>query len=253
MIRVFRIEGVPRIRKGDNLAEIFSSLFEFQDGDVLAVCSTVISKAEGRVVRLEDIIPGEHAVKLAEKLGKDERFVQAVLDESKEILLEDPFILTHARFGNICVNAGIDNTNVEKEYLLLPPDDPDGSAERLKNEIERITGKNVGVVITDTNGRCFRKGVVGVAVGISGVKALEDWRGKKDLYGQELEVTVECIADEIAAFANMLMGEGDDGVPAVVFRGLEVLGNGSVKEIYRSEEEDIIRRIIKEWKRENSS
>ncbi|AIY90570.1 coenzyme F420-0:L-glutamate ligase [Geoglobus acetivorans] len=252
MIRVFRLEGVPRIRKGDNLAEIFSSLFEFQDGDVLAVCSTVISKAEGRVVRLEDIVPGERAVKLAEKLEKDERFVQAVIDESREILIEHPFILTHAWFGNICVNAGIDNSNVEEGYLLLPPENPDESAERLKNEIERITGRNVGVVITDTNGRCFRKGVVGVAVGISGVKALEDWRGKKDLYGRELEVTVECIADEIAAFANMLMGEGDDGVPAVVFRGLDALGNGSMKEIYRREEEDIIRRIIKEWKTENS-
>ncbi len=134
---------------------------------------------------------------------------------------------------------------MEKGYVLLPPKDPDGSAKKIRDRIREITGKDVGVIITDTNGRCFRRGVVGFAIGVSGVQSMKDWIGKEDLYGNELEVTVECVADEIAAFANLLMGEGGDGIPAVVFRGLSVLGEGSASEIYRDEEEDVIRRCLK--------
>lgn len=252
MIRIYRIEGVPKIKKGDNLAEILTSLFSFEDGDVIVICSTVVSKAEGRVVKIDEIEPGNVARRIAEKIQKDPRFVQAVLDESDEILIEEPFILTKAKFGNICVNAGIDASNVEQGYILLPPENPDESARKIREGIKRLSGKRVGVIITDTNGRCFRKGVAGVAIGISGVKAMRDWRGEKDLYGKELEVTVECVVDEIAGFANLLMGEGADGVPAVVFRGLDIEGEGSMKEIYRDKEEDVIRRIIREWRQRNS-
>jgi len=246
MIRVFPIRGVPQIKEGDDLARIFTNLFNFEDGDILAVCSTVISKSEGRLLKIDEIKPSEKAIRLAEKHGKDPRFIQAVINESEEILIEYPILLTKARFGNICINAGIDNSNVKKGYLLLPPEDPDRSAKILRERIREITGKNVGVIITDTNGRCFRRGVVGFSIGVSGVRAMRDWRGKRDLYGNELEVTVECVADEVAAFANLVMGEADDGIPAVVFRGLDLSGNGSMDEIYRTEEEDVIRKIINE-------
>ncbi len=253
MIHVFPLKNIPEIREGDSLAEIFCSEFSFEDGDVIALCSTIVSKAEGRVARLEDFTPSERAESMAKKLDKDPRFVQAVLNESEEILLENPFLLVKAKFGNICINAAIDTSNVREGYILLPPKDPDNSAAIIKEEIKRISGKKVGVVITDTNGRCFRRGVVGFAIGVSGIKAMKDWRKERDLYGRELEVTVECVADEIAAFANLIMGEGDYGIPAVVFRGLEVDGDGSIREIYRDRSEDVIRRIIREWRTGDSS
>jgi coenzyme F420-0:L-glutamate ligase/coenzyme F420-1:gamma-L-glutamate ligase len=246
-VEVFPIK-LPIVRSGDDLAELICSRFELENGDVIAVCSTVISKVEGRVARLEDYKPSKKAVEIAEKLGEDARFVQAVLDESEEILIDYPFLLVKAKFGNICVNAGIDKSNIEKGYILLPPENPDKSAEKLRLRIKELTGKNVGVIITDTNGRCFRGGVIGVAIGVSGVEVMRDWIGKRDLFGNELAKTVECIVDEIAGFANLLMGEGDWGVPVVVFRGLDVLGSGSMAEVYRSEEEDLIRKCLKSFK-----
>ena len=245
--------NLPEIGEGDDIARMIVDSIDVRDGDVIAICSTIISKAEGRLRKVEEIEPTEEAVELAEKLGKTPEFVQAVLDESSEIFFTAPFILTRARCGNICVNAGVDNSNVREGYLLLLPENPDRSAERIRRRILELTGKRVGVVITDTNGRPFRKGVVGFAIGSSGIEVLKDWRGERDLYGRELEVTVECVADEIAAFANLLMGEGGDGVPAVVLRGLDVLGEGSISDLYRSEEEDVIAGRIKEREQTNTS
>ena len=245
MIKAFVVEGIPLIKKGDDLAGIISSRFEIENKDIVVICSTVVSKAEGRIKDLNDYIPSEKALNIAKRLGKDARIIQAVLDESDEILIDYPILLVKAKFGNICINAGIDASNVEKGKILLPPLNPQRSAEKIRKRIEELTGKKVGVIITDTNGRCFRRGVVGFAIGVSGVKAMKNWIGKKDLYGNVLEITVECVADEIAAFANLLMGEGGDGTPVVIIRGLDLIGDGSVDEIYRSEDEDVIRKAIK--------
>lgn len=236
---------LPLIKEGDDIAEMVAERIELESGDVVVVCSTIVSKTEGRVRDLDEFKPSEMAIELSKNLSKPPEFVQAVIEESEEILLREPFLLVKAKFGNVCVNAGIDASNVEEGKIILPPLNPDESAEKLRRRLVEITGKNVGVVITDTNGRCFRRGVVGFAIGISGVTAMKDWVGEKDLYGRELEVTVECVADEIAAFANLLMGEGGDGIPVVVIRGLDVLGEGSMDEVYRSEEEDVIRRCLK--------
>ncbi len=236
---------LPIVKEGDDIAEMIVERFELEEGDVVVICSTVVSKAEGRIAKLEDYEPSEEALRIAERIGEDPRFVQAVLDESDEVLIDHPFLLVKAKFGNICVNAGIDRSNVEKGYVLLPPKDPDESADKIRRRLRDLTGKDVGVIITDTNGRCFRRGVVGVAIGCSGVKVMRDWIGKRDLYGNPLSKTVECVADEIAGFANLIMGEGDWGIPVVVFRGLNVRGEGKAKEIYRSEDEDIIRRKLK--------
>ena len=249
MIKAFVVEGIPLIKEGDDLASIISSRFEVEDRDVVVICSTIVSKAEGRIRNLDSYKPSDKALSIAKKLGKDAKIVQAVLDESDEILIDYPILLVKAKFGNVCINAGIDASNVESGKILLPPINPQKSAEKIKNRIGEITGKKVGVIITDTNGRCFRRGVVGFSIGVAGIKAMRDWVGKKDLYGNVLEVTVECVADEIAAFANLLMGEGGDGYPVVVIRGLDLVGDGSIDEIYRSEEEDIIRKAIKVWKR----
>lgn len=248
MIKAFVVKSIPLIKKGDDLASIISSRFEIENKDIVVICSTVVSKAEGRIKDLNDYIPSEKALNIAKRLGKDARIIQAVLDESDEVLIDYPILLVKAKFGNICINAGIDASNVEKGKILLPPLNPQRSAEKIRKRIEELTGKKVGVIITDTNGRCFRRGVVGFAIGVSGVKAMKNWIGKKDLYGNVLEITVECVADEIAAFANLLMGEGGDGTPVVIIRGLDLIGDGSVDEIYRSEDEDVIRKAIKSYK-----
>ncbi len=244
-VEVIPVEGIPLVKPGDDVAEYIVKNVELQDGDIVAICSTVISKAEGRIVRLKEYKPSDRAVEIARRLQKEPEFVQAVLEESDEVLLDYPFLLVKAKFGNVCVNAGIDTSNVEPGFILLPPKDPDVSAAKIRNRIEELSGKRVGVVITDTNGRCFRRGVVGFAIGVSGIAVMRDWVGSRDLYGNELEVTVECVVDEIAAFANLIMGEAGDAIPAVVFRGLDLGGEGSSAEIYRSEEEDVIRKCLK--------
>jgi coenzyme F420-0:L-glutamate ligase/coenzyme F420-1:gamma-L-glutamate ligase len=239
------VRGLPLIRKGDDIARLIAENVELEEGDVVVICSTIVAKSEGRVRKLSDYKPSALAFELSKKVGKPPEYVQAVIEESEEILIKWPFLLVKAKYGNICVNAGIDASNIEKGSIILPLPDPDRSAEKIRKRLEELTGKRVGVIITDTNGRCFRKGVVGVAIGISGIRPMRDWRGTRDLFGNVLEVTVECIADEIAAFANLIMGEANDAIPAVIVRGLRILGDGSVREIYRNEEEDIIRQCLK--------
>ncbi|RUM33087.1 MAG: coenzyme F420-0:L-glutamate ligase [Archaeoglobus sp.] len=240
----------PLLRKTTlrEIAEILSPYVS--KGDVVVVSSSIISRAEGRISKLDEYTPSDDAVRLAKKLGEDERFIQAVIEESEEILIDYPFLLTKAKFGNICVNAGIDRSNVERGYILLPPENPDKSADTLRKLIKNVSGVEVGVIITDTNGRCFRKGVTGFAIGCSGIKPLKNWVGRSDLFGNVLTKTSECVADEIAAFANLLMGEGNYSIPAVIFKGLRdtvEFGEGKLSDVYRSREEDIIRRIIREW------
>lgn len=233
------IQGLPIINEGDDVASLVQSLFEFQDGDVLCLASTVVARSEGRFRDLESYEPGARAAAIARGIGKDPRFVQAVLDESVEVLLDRPFLLVVTRFGHTGVNAGIDQSNVGEDRILLLPEDPCKSAERLRASLR----KDCAVIITDTCGRPFRTGVAGVAVGWSGIAALRDWRGERDLHGKVLEITLEAIVDEIAAAANLLMGEAGDGTPAVVFRGLKYPRSGG--DLFMAEDKDVIRRRLK--------
>ncbi len=252
MISIIPVRGIPGINPGDDIARMIAEKFDFENGDILVICSTVVSKQEGRILRLDDITPGPEAEKMAEKTGKDARFIQAVIEEADEILIEEPFILTRTRNGNICVNSGIDSSNIEDGSILLLPEDPDRSARRIRERLKKLTGKDVAVIITDTNGRAFRRGVMGVAIGCSGIKPLRDWRGKKDIHGKELEITVEALVDEIASAGNMVMGEGDWKIPAVVVRGLIYDRDGEgIKTVYRDEEEDVIVKAIKFMKEDS--
>ncbi len=232
----FVIRGLPIIKQGEDISSLVKSLFNFKDGDVLCLASTIVAKSEGRFRELESYHPSDRATLIAKNVGKDPRFVQAVLDESTEVLLDQPFLLVVTRFGHVGVNAGIDQSNVGDARILLLPENPGGSAERLRAGL----GKDCAVIITDTCGRPFRNGVAGVAIGWAGIAALRDWRGEQDLHGKPLEITLEAIVDEIAAMANMLMGEAGDGTPAVVFRGLKYprSGGGSV---FMAEDKDVIR------------
>jgi coenzyme F420-0:L-glutamate ligase/coenzyme F420-1:gamma-L-glutamate ligase len=234
------VRGLPSIKEGDDLAAMIEGLFPIRDGDVVCIASTVVSKSEGRARRLDEYSPSARATEIAERLDKDPSFVQAVLEESEDVLLDRPFLLVATKFGHIGVNAGIDRSNVSDGRILLLPENPTTSADRIRRGLK----KDCAVIVTDTCGRPFRCGVAGVAIGWSGIAALRDWRGKCDREGRELEITLEAIVDEIAGMANLLMGEGGDGTPVVVVRGLEFSKSGG--RIFRPRELDVIRDRLQE-------
>ncbi|MCZ7357371.1 MAG: coenzyme F420-0:L-glutamate ligase [Candidatus Methanoperedens sp.] len=242
----FAVEDIPLIKPGADIGRLISEKAEVMQNDIVVVSSTIVSKSENRILSLDKVNATDLAKKIAKKNGNDPRFVQAVLDESSEILLESPFILVRTRSGSICVNSGIDHSNVEgQENILLLPEDPDKSARAIKDSIFKHTGKKVSVIITDTNGRAFRIGQTGAAIGIAGIMPTRDWRGTKDLFGKVLEVKNEGIVDELACFANILMGEGDGGTPIVIVRGLDLYSESyGIKELYRPEKEDVIRKAL---------
>jgi coenzyme F420-0:L-glutamate ligase/coenzyme F420-1:gamma-L-glutamate ligase len=246
-MELFAPDGVPEVREGDDLAALVEAAVDLRAGDVLCVASTVVSKAEGRTVDLADVTAGERAREVAERLervtgeAKDPRFAQVVIEESNDLVLESPFLLTETRFGHITVNAGIDRSNVPEADLLLLPEDPAGSARRLHEAL------GVPVVVTDTCGRPFRHGQRGVAIGWAGLPASRDWRGERDRDGRELGVTVEAVVDELAAAANLLTGEGDDGLPVVVVRGFEFGDHEPHDGLFRSEGGDYVRDALRQW------
>ncbi len=244
---VFAVGNIPLIKQGDDIARILSEQTGLNEHDIVVISSTIVSKSEGRIVPLDRVKTTQRAKIIAKRNDNDPRFVQAVLDESAEILLESPFLLVRTKHGSICVNAGIDHSNVEgSNNILLLPEDPDKSARKLKESVSKYTGKNVSVIITDTNGRAFRMGQTGAAIGIAGIKPTRDWRGTEDLFGRVLEVKNEAVVDEIAGFANILMGEGNGGTPIVIIQGLELYDESfEIKELYRPEKEDVIRKALK--------
>ncbi|HHV24966.1 MAG TPA: coenzyme F420-0:L-glutamate ligase [Methanosarcina sp.] len=241
------VENIPLIHAGDDLPLIICENIELQDRDIVIIASTVVAKAEGEIFRLEDISPGKVALEIAARNGKDARFIQAVLSRSREVLVEKPFMLVTTLAGHTCVNAGVDDSNIEDGFLLYPPVNPDVSASRLGQELEKFSGKELSVIVTDTNGRAFKIGQTGAAIGIYKIKPIKRWIGEKDLFGRILEITEEAVADELAGAANLLMGEGAGGIPVVVIRGLNhyCKENPSIKEIYRPEEQDIIKKGLR--------
>ena len=274
------MSDLPEIRAGDDLAALIADRVDLEAGDVLTVASTIVSKAEGRTADLADFPPGPRAREIADRLAeitgeeKNPRFAQAVCEESTELLIEEPFILTETRFGHICVNAGIDRSNVPDHDLLLLPTNPQASAERIREGLlarvpglgvridpgerkgegsvdageERATGVDgVAVIVTDTCGRPFRHGQRGVALGWAGMPASRDWRGERDRDGRELGVTVQSVVDELSAAANLVTGEGADGTPAVVVRGFEFGELAGSDELFRAVEDDLVRQALREW------
>jgi coenzyme F420-0:L-glutamate ligase/coenzyme F420-1:gamma-L-glutamate ligase len=241
------IEGLPEVRTGDSLADLVDARTEFEDGDVLCIASTVVSKAEGRTADLSAFPASGRAEAIADRLEavtgepKDPRFAQAVIEESEELLTEAPFLLAVTRFGHVTVNAGIDRSNVPDADLLLLPADPTASAERLSADL------GVPTIVTDTSGRPFRYGQRGVAVGWAGLPAARDWRGEPDRDGRELDVTVQAVVDELAAASNLVTGEGGGGTPAAVVRGFEFGDHAGSDELFRAEEDDIVRGALREW------
>lgn len=251
MVSLLPIRGLPLIQVGDALADLIVDRAEewegFQPGDVLVVAQKVVSKAEGRVVRLENVRPSQNAIELARRTEKDERLVELILQESREVIRTRPgLIVVEDRRGFICANAGIDRSNIEQhghgEEVALLPADPDASARGLRERIRELTGMEVGVVINDSHGRAFRQGIVGVTIGLAGIPPLSDKRGDPDLTGYTLRATVIGIADEIAAAASLVMGGADEAIPAVIVRGAPVpAGDGAAADLQRPRETDLFR------------
>jgi coenzyme F420-0:L-glutamate ligase/coenzyme F420-1:gamma-L-glutamate ligase len=215
------VEGLPEIREGDALGELIADRAELGDGDVLAVAQKVVSKAEGRRVRLAEVEPGERARSLAAELDKDPRLVEVILRDTRRIVRSERVLIVETLSGLVCANAGVDSSNTggdEDEVILLPVD-PDASARRLRAELTASSGLTLAVIVTDSFGRPWRRGQTDVAIGCAGIDPLDDWRGRADRDERELHATEIAIADQIAAAADLVRDKAA-GTPVVIARGL---------------------------------
>ncbi len=242
------------VQPGDDLVRHITGAISFsnvdlQDGDILVVTQKIVSKAENRFRNLSQVVPTQEAVAIAEKVDKDARFVQLVLDESKAILRMRPgTLIVEHRLGFVCANAGIDHSNVQnlggnpEDWVLLLPENPDVSADRIRRQLKEKFGKQIAVLIIDSHGRAWRNGIVGVAVGFAGMPGLVDLRGRADLFGYQLRVTQVAVADELAAAASLLMGQSDEFIPVIHVRGFPyALRDGAMTELIRPKELDLFR------------
>ncbi len=249
-----KIEIIPilirdDIKKGDDIADlIIKSIKEknesLQENDVVIITHKIISKAEGRTTDLRNIVPSEESKKISSNTGKDPRLVELIISQSNEIVkIERDIIITETKHGFVCANAGIDTSNVGKlsDHVLLLPDDPDESARNIRNSINAKTGVNVGIIISDTFGRPFRKGQVNIAIGVAGIDPIKSYIGKRDMFGKILRVTEIAIADEITSAAELVMGKSSR-VPVSIVRGYDFSFNdSSISKVIRSKKDDLFR------------
>jgi coenzyme F420-0:L-glutamate ligase/coenzyme F420-1:gamma-L-glutamate ligase len=243
------LPGVPLVQPGDDLAAItLAGLaragIALADGDVLVYASKIISKAEARFVRLDEVVVTPQAEAVAASIGKDPRLMTLILAESAEVVRARPgLIVVQHRLGFISANAGIDQSNVgEEDVALLLPEDPDASARELRSALKKATGTEVAIVINDSHGRAWRQGTVGVAIGVAGLLPLTDKRGDSDLFGREMRITVLGTADEIAAAASLLQGGTDEALPIIHMRGVPHRpGDGHLSDLLRPKETDLFR------------
>lgn len=246
--------NIPLIATGDNLAKIIMDGLEqegirLKDGDVLVLAQKIVSKAEGRWVNLNEVTPSAKALELGKQIDKDARLVELVFRESNEVLRTRPgTIIVEHKLGFVCANAGIDHSNVAgdgdkaTEWVLLLPENPDQSAQSLREELETAKGVRIGVMIIDSHGRAWRLGVVGTAIGLAGMPGLVDKRGEKDLFGYTLRITQIAAADELAGAASLVMGQAAEGTPVVHVRGFPyALREGNLRELLRPKDQDMFR------------
>jgi coenzyme F420-0:L-glutamate ligase/coenzyme F420-1:gamma-L-glutamate ligase len=248
------LASLPMISPGDNLPDLILKAaadvqLGLQDGDIFVLAQKVVSKAEGRLVNLQSVQPSTRARELAAAAEKDERLVELILQESREVLRVRPgLIIVEHHLGFVCANAGIDHSNVRgdwgeaDDWVLLLPADPDASARQIQQALQKSSGKQLGVLIIDSHGRAWRLGVVGQTIGLAGLPALVDLRGRADLFGYSLRVTQVGTADELAAAASLMMGQADEAIPLVHVRGFPYpLQSAQLGDLLRPKEQDLFR------------
>jgi coenzyme F420-0:L-glutamate ligase/coenzyme F420-1:gamma-L-glutamate ligase len=252
-IGIFGLEKLPLIKAGDDLAALIASAakdenVEIDDGDVLVVAQKVVSKAEGRVIQLDTVTPSGKAVEIAKMTGRNPKLVELVLRESKRFLKASrEIIIVEDQRDIININAGIDKSNVEgaNGYALLPLN-PDESARQLRSNLRRLTGKTVSIIISDTYSRAFRRGQVNFAIGLSGIAPFFDYRGTADLFGYVMQVKFSAVADEVAGAAELVMGQGREGIPVVIIKGVNRMcasEEASFKDLVIDEREDLFKDV----------
>ncbi|OLC31406.1 MAG: coenzyme F420-0:L-glutamate ligase [Candidatus Rokubacteria bacterium 13_1_40CM_4_69_5] len=243
---VIGVQGIGEVHPGDDLARLIVEAAAAQatpllDGDLLVVGQKIVSKAEGRLVRLDDVTPSPAAVSMAAQLGRDARLVEVILRECRRIVRMDRGVLiAETHHGWICANAGVDQSNVERDWVALLPEDPDRSARRLREAV-RERGVETGIIIADTFGRPWREGLTNVAIGVSGIAPLRSYLGERDPAGRELQATILALADELAGAAEVVMGKLDR-IPVAVVRGLRLApGEEGSKPLLRDPARDLFR------------
>lgn len=225
-VQIIPIENLPIINKGDDIGKLVCEAAEKQntplkEGDIVVITHVIVSRAEGNVINLDEVVPSHFAETIAKQYNRDAALVEIVLREAKSIIrMGDGHIIAETKHGLICANAGIDRSNVPGERNVAPlPEDPDLSARRIRRRIKEITGKDVAVIISDTHGRALRRGEINVAIGIAGMKPIRDRRNETDLFGYTLRIKQTAVADELCSAAELVMGQADEGIPAAIIRG----------------------------------
>jgi coenzyme F420-0:L-glutamate ligase/coenzyme F420-1:gamma-L-glutamate ligase len=239
-VRVIPLAGIPAVGAGDDLAALIAEAAELEHGDVVVVAQKVVSKAEGRVVDLADVEASPFAEAIA--ADHDPRQVEVILQESARVVrVRPPLVIAETRHGFVCASAGVDSSNApEAGRLVLLPLDPDASAQQLREGLRDRTGRDVGVIVSDSFGRAWRQGTTDIAIGTAGITPLLDLRGTRDAVGYELRTTTIAVADEIAGAAELVMGK-TAGIPAAVVRGLDVGGDGRATDLVMPAERDLFR------------
>ena len=258
-IEIIGVENIPLIKSGDNIPDIIFNAFtknniSLEDGDIVIIAQTIISKSLGRLRNLGEVVPSQEAIDLHNKMApligknnlpdKSPELIQAILDESKQVLKAEHVMIVETNHGFICANAGIDKSNVGKgDIISLLPLDSDKEADKIRSSLQNLTKKKIAVIITDSFGRSFRLGAVGVALGVSGISPILDKRGCKDLYGKELLSTIVGQVDNLASAAQLIMGEADEGLPVVIIKGYNftLIEESSINQILRINELDLFK------------
>jgi coenzyme F420-0:L-glutamate ligase/coenzyme F420-1:gamma-L-glutamate ligase len=248
VVGIIALEGLPIVKEGDDLGELVCAGAEraevgIEDSDVVVITHVVVSRAEGSVVNLDEVEPSEFAQALGRRLNKDPALVEVVLRQSKSIVrMGDGNLICETIHGFVCANAGVDRSNVagDRNVALLPVD-PDASARRVRRRIRELTGRDVAVIVADTQGRPFREGQVNVAIGVAGIDPIRDRRGESDLFGYVLTVKRTGVADELASAAELVIGQADERVPAAIIRGYSYPRSEEAKatEMIRPKEKDL--------------
>ena len=251
-IKLYPLQGIPLIHSGDDLCSIIiesieSSGIVWSEGDILVIAQKIVSKAEGRLVNLKQVKPSKRSFKLASLTEKDPRLVELILKESKKVIrFRKGVLVVQNHQGVILANAGIDHSNLEQDeeqnWVLLLPRDPDRSAKNICKDLLERTGLNLGVIINDSIGRAWRNGTIGTAIGVAGLPAILDLRGRNDLFGNPLRVSEEAVADELASSASLIQGQADEAIPVVLIQGFKTTAvHISALGLIRPEEKDLFR------------